>query len=132
MMETVGVIIAALLALGSAIYTARAARNSNADTERVADAASQREFQIELLNTLSNEVDKLNTRINDLRARLTAAEDDLDKERSLRRELTAACEQLKDQVERLQGLLALAQKAPAGSQLLQTAIENLPGTSPSA
>lgn len=105
--QTWGVIVAALFALVAAVYTALKNSESNRQTGTVAEAASQREFQLAFLKTLQDEISKLNTQRDGLRAQLTAIENDVDLERSRRRVVESKLEELIETVERLQNILKL-------------------------
>lgn len=112
--QTWGVILAALFALIAAVYTAIKNNESNRQTGTVAEAASQREFQLAFLKTLQDEIGKLNAQRDSLRIQLTAIENDVDLERSRRRVVESKFEELIETVERLQNIL----------KLIPTALEN--------
>jgi peptidoglycan hydrolase CwlO-like protein len=105
-----GPVLAGLFALAAAVYTANSARKSAAKaattTAEATDRESQREFAMELLQTLSAEVEKLNARVAEIRGRLQVAEDATDEERKKRRAVEKELRELQETVERIKALIA--------------------------
>lgn len=102
-----GICMAALSAILAAYITARSLRSSTEQSTVATEAASEREFQLAFLKTLQEEIAKLNTLRNELRAELAQTHDDLDAERSHRRALEFKLDELTETVERLQSVLKL-------------------------
>ena len=109
-LAVIGTTLAALLAMGSAIYTANQSKRAQVITaERAAemsDRESQRAVQTRMLELLSAEVETLNKRVIELRQRLQSAEDSVDMERTKRREVEQRMDELTDSVERLRNILS--------------------------
>lgn len=125
-LAVVGTTLAALIAMGSAAYTARQSKQATVITaERAAemsDRESQRAVQTRMLELLSTEVETLNRRVIDLRQRLQTAEDSVDLERSKRREVEQRMDELTDSVERLRNILGglpVSAENPAVKEILQ-------------
>lgn len=104
-----GTIMAALLALGAAIYTARSSRKASEVTaSQAADAVdreSQRQTQMAMLDLLRKEVEALNVRVVELRTRLISAEDQTDRERKLRRDVENKVDELQESLGRMARIL---------------------------
>lgn len=116
-------VIAGLVALVSAVVTARNASASTKASAMVTEQASQREFQAAFLNTLSAELEKAQKLNTELRIRLSQAEDNVDAERSRRRDCESKLDQLIETVERLQAILSIVPGLvddPAIARFLQT------------
>lgn len=112
----IGTVIASIMAVASAVYTARNTRRTQADAAAqaadraresadIAERESQRKFHIEMLNMTKNEVEILNTRMLDLRNRLISAENETDAERTRRREMQFRVDDMTDQLSRLKRIL---------------------------
>lgn len=104
-----GTIVAALIAMCSAIFTANQGRKAQTVTSEraaeLADKESQRAVQIRMLELLGNEVETLNNRIIELRKRLQSAEDFADSERSKRREVEQRLEELTDSMDKIKNII---------------------------
>lgn len=104
-----GTVIASIMAVAAAAYTAnQSRRTSEATSTQAADVAereSQRKLQVEMLNLLKGEVESLNKRVVELRTRLVAAEDETDAERRRRREMEFEVDEMKSQLDRMKRIL---------------------------
>lgn len=109
MSTLIGTIVAALISLAAAMYTASQSRKAKVitaeETNEAVDRESQRKTQIRMLELLQAEVETLNTRISELRNRLNNAEDFADMERTKRRDMEEKLEQMTDSVQRLRNII---------------------------
>ncbi len=104
-----GTIIASVMAVAAAAYTANQSRRTQETTASqaadVAERESQRKLQVEMLNLLKSEVESLNKRVIELRTRLVAAEDETDAERRRRRDMEFEVDEMKQQIDRMKRIL---------------------------
>lgn len=102
-----GVILAGLFGLVAAVYTALKNSQTSSQASTVAEAASQREFQLAFLKTLQDEIMKLNAQRADLQAELATTQTNADLERTHRRAVESKLDALTETLERLQIILKL-------------------------
>lgn len=97
MNDALGFIAVGLLTLFGTIITARAARHTNTVT-----------VDVRIFEALQEDVVRLQARVDGLREAVRKAEDETDRERKLRRDMTAQVEALGDVVERMARKMAAA------------------------
>lgn len=97
MNDALGFIAVGLLTLIGTVVTARAARHTNTVT-----------VDVRIFEALQEDVVRLQTRVDGLREAVRTAQDETDRERKLRRDMTAQVEALSDVVDRMARKMAAA------------------------